>query len=121
MKLKWVTFKVSDLDKSISFYKDLLNLDISAKFGSEEYQIVMLGKAGEAKIELIFESNAKIENPGNGVSIGLEANNLDQLIDVLKEHGYMVSGPMSPNPQMRFFFVQDPDGYTVQLVEQKSN
>jgi len=120
MKLNWVTFMVSDLDKSIFFYRDLLNLDISAKFGNEEHQIVMLGKADEAKVELIFEPNEKIENPGNGVSIGLEADNLDLLICVLKEHGYKASGPISPNPQLRFFFVQDPDGYTVQLIEQKS-
>ena len=119
MKLNWVTFKVSDLDKSIFFYKNLLDLEISAKFGSEGHQIVMLGKEGEAKIELIFESNNIIENPGNGVSIGLEADNLDLLVNVLKEHGYKASDPISPNQHIRFFYVQDPDGYTVQLVEQK--
>jgi lactoylglutathione lyase len=119
MKLNWVTFKVSDLDKSIFFYKDLLNLDIYAKFGSEEHQIVMLGKADEPKVELIFETNTKIENPGNGVSIGLEADNLDQLLDVLIKHGYKPVGPISPNPHIQFFFVQDPDGYTIQLVKQK--
>lgn len=120
MKLNWVTFKVSNLEKNTFFYTELLNLDISTKFGSSEYQIVMLGKADEPKIELIFEPNAKIKNPGNGVSIGLEANNLDQLINVLKEQGYKAAGPISPNPQIRFFLVQDPDGYTIQLVEQKS-
>ena len=118
MKLNWVTLKISDLDKSIFFYNGLLKLDISAKFGTEEHQIVMLGNADETKIELIFEANTKIENPGNGVSIGLEAESLDQLIIILKEHGYKAAGPMSPNPQIRFFFVQDPDGYTIQLVEQ---
>ena len=119
MKLNWVTIKVSDLDKSVYFYKDLLNLKIAEKFGSEDHQIVMLGEADAAKIELIFEPNTKIENPGNGVSFGLEADNLDQLINVLKEQGYAALGPISPMPNIRFFFVQDPDGYTVQLIEQK--
>lgn len=119
MKLNWVTFKVSDLEKSIFFYNHLLNLEIFTKFGGEEYQIVMLGKADGPKVELIFEPNTTIEKPGNGVSIGLEADNLDQLVSVLKEHGFNPAGPMSPNPQIRFFFVQDPDGYTIQLVEQK--
>ena len=102
------------------FYTELLNLDIATKFGSSEHQIVMLGKADEPKVELIFEPNSKIEQPGNRVSIGLEADNLDQLINVLKEQGYKATAPISPNPQIRFFLVQDPDGYTVQLVEQKS-
>ena len=25
--------------------------------------------------------------------------------------------PMSPNPSLQFYFLDDPDGYTVQLVE----
>ncbi len=118
MKFNWVTFKVSDLDKSLYFYKDLLNLEIAARFGTEEHQIVMLGKKDEAKIELICEPNTKIENPGKGVTVGLEADNLDSLVESLKERGLKVSGPISPNPHIRFFFVKDPDGYNIQLVEQ---
>ena len=121
MKLKWVTMRISDLDRSLFFYNGLLNLDVAAKFGNEEHQIVMLGSESESKIELIFEPKMKIENPGNGVSIGLEVVDLDRLIDVLKEHGFKATGPISPNPQMRFFLVYDPDGYTVQLVEQKAS
>lgn len=119
MKLNWVTLRVNDLEKSLFFYTNLLNLGIAAKFGSPEHPIVMLGKANEAKIELIQESHADIDSSGNGVSVGLEADNLDPLIHVLQENGYPADGPISPNPQIRFFFVRDPDGYTVQLVEQK--
>lgn len=119
MKLNWVTLRVSDLEKSLSFYNKLLNVAVSAKFGDENHQIVMLGEADGAKIELISEPHTKIENPGNGVSIGLEPDNLDTLIGILKDQGHKVSGPVSPNPSIRFFFVQDPDGYTIQLIEQK--
>lgn len=120
MKFNWVTIRTSDLERSLSFYMGLLNMELAARFGNEEHQIVMLGKADEAKLELIFEPNTIIENPGKGVSIGLEADNLDQLIAVLSEQGYKAAGPISPNPQMRFFMVQDPDGYMVQLIEQKA-
>lgn len=120
MSLNWVTFKVSDLEKSLQFYTGLLHLEIAAKFGSEEHQIVMLGKVDETKIELICEPNTKLENPGNGVSIGLEIEDLDDFVRVLKEDGKNVVGPISPNQGIRFFFVKDPDGYTVQLVEQNT-
>lgn len=119
MKLNWVTIQVSDLQKSLSFYTNLLNLDIAERFGTSEHQIVMLGKKDEPKIELICEPGKKIENSENGVSIGLEADNLEQLIQVLQENGYHTMGPISPNPNIRFYFVKDPDGYTVQLARQK--
>jgi lactoylglutathione lyase len=118
MKLNWVTLRVSDLEKSLTFYNGLLNVGVSARFGDENHQIVMLGEADAAKIELICEPGAKVENPGNGVSIGLEADDLDKLVGELKDRGYRVTGPVSPNPHIRFFFVQDPDGYSVQLVKQ---
>ncbi|MBU5426406.1 VOC family protein [Tissierella pigra] len=116
MKLNWVTIYVSNLEKSLYFYTKILGLNVSVKFGDENHQIVMLGEADETKIELIFESNTKIENPGKGVSIGLETDNLENLIEELNNIGYKVTGPISPNPHIRFFFVQDPDGYTIQLI-----
>jgi len=119
MKLNWVTINVCDLKKSLFFYTNLLNLDIAGKFGSSDHQIVMLGQKDEAKIELICEANKKIDDLGNGVSIGLEADNLEQLIGVLKENGYKPIGPISPNPRIKFYFVKDPDGYTVQLAKQE--
>ncbi len=117
MKVNWVTIYVSDLEKSLFFYTKLLNLGIAEKFGSADHQIVMLGKKDDTKIELICEAGKKISNPGNGVSIGLEADDLEQLIGALKENGYEPMGPISPNPQIQFYFVKDPDGYTVQLVK----
>lgn len=119
MNLCWVTLKVSNLEKSLFFYTKLLNLGISEEFDGPEHQIVMVGKANETKIELICEPHTKINNPGNGVSIGMEADDLDGLIGILKENGYKTVGPVSPNSHIKFFFVQDPDGYTVQLVKHK--
>ena len=116
MKFKWATFKVANLEKSLFFYNELLGIDIAAKFGSPEHQIVMLGNPQETMVELIFEPGAAI-NTGDGVSIGLEINDMAALLAKLRENGFEAAGPMSPNPQMRFFFVKDPDGYTVQLVE----
>ena len=118
MKLNWVTIKVSDMERSVAFYTEALGMEVASRFGGGGHQIVMLGKADESKVELICDTGAKIESPGNGVSFGLESEDLDALIEVLKAKGCTVSGPVSPNPHIRFFFVKDPDGYTVQLVEQ---
>lgn len=117
MKLNWVTLRVSDLEKSVAFYTESLGMEVTARFGGEGHEIVMLGKEAEAKVELICDSSSKAESAGSGISIGLETTDLDALVEVLKAKGYPVTGPVSPNPYVRFFFVKDPDGYTIQLVE----
>ena len=116
MKFKWATFKVADMEKSLHFYKELLGLNIAMELGTPEHRIIMLGNPQETMIELICAPNAAI-NIGNGVSIGLEIDDMEAQLLKLRENGCAISPPMSPNPQMRFYFVQDPDGYTIQLVE----
>lgn len=116
MKLSWVTFRVHDLEKSVAFYTQSLGMEVAARFGDENHPIVMLGKDDAAKVELIGEPGTVVESPGSGVSIGLKTENLDALIDALKAEGHSVSGPVSPAPHVRFFFVTDPDGYTIQLM-----
>lgn len=118
MICKWTTLQVSNLDDSLKFYKDILKMNIASQFGTENHQIVMLGEQDDAKIELIFEKGVSIDNPGNGVSIGVSVSNLDDLIVTLKSKDIPVKGPIMPNPHIRFFFVKDPDGYTIQLLEE---
>ena len=116
MKFKWATFKVADLEKSLRFYNGILGIGIAMQFGTPEHQIVMLGDAEKTMIELICEPGAEIIT-GDGVSIGLEIDDMEALLAKLQENGYAISPPMSPNPAMTFYFVNDPDGYTVQLVK----
>lgn len=118
MKFKWTTIQVSNLDNSLRFYKDILGMNIAAQFEGGNHPIVMLGEEDGAKIELIPISNENKENLGNGVSIGLAFNNLDDLVDKLKAKDIHVVGPICPIPDIRFFFVNDPDGYTIQLLDE---
>ena len=119
MKLLWVTLHVSDLEKSLAFYTDTLGMEVASRFGGAGHQIAMLGMAGGTKVELICEGNPLPDSPGTGISFGLETGDLDTLAAKLEQAGHIVEGPVSPNSHIRFSFVQDPDGYTVQLVEQK--
>ncbi|MNP50115.1 Glyoxalase-like domain protein [compost metagenome] len=77
----------------------------------------MLGRDGQPKIELIQGSEPALK-PESGVSVGFEAESLDDAIEELSSHGIPVArGPISPNPHLRFFYVLDPDGFEVQIAE----
>ena len=120
MKFMWTTLPVSDMEKSLEFYSGLMGLGPIARMGVPQHQVVMLGKEGETRLELIYEPGRAIpETPGGTISMGYAPENLDEFMAKLGEMGIPAVGPISPSPDIRFFFIKDPDGYTVQLVEQR--
>ena len=115
MKISWTTFKITDMTKSLEFYRDILELPVAGEINAGPRKITFLGEQENA-LELI-EGEGCPENPGEGVSIGIVYDDLEKMIEKIKGLGINVIGPVSPNPHLRFFFVKDPDGYTVQLCE----
>lgn len=118
MTINWTTIHVKDMEASLAFYHGLLGLPVAERFGPPEHEIAMLGPQDGTKLELLC-GGAPIEGPiGLGVSMGFTPDNMGDLLEKLAAAGYAIPEPMSPNPSLRFFFIKDPDGYTVQLVEQ---
>ena len=103
MTFTWTTIHVRDLDQSLAFYHDLLGLPIQERFGPPGHEIAMLGPEEGTRLELIGGGEIPPENMG-------------QLLAALEARAIPIR-PMSPNPALQFYFLEDPDGYTVQLVE----
>lgn len=119
MKNLWTTIKVKDMEESLDFYTNILNLEIHKKMKpSDDMEIVFLCK-GETKLELIYNCNEKIIAYSGNVSTGFSIDSVDEYIKYLKSKGISVlEGPFQPNPNVRFFYINDPNGYKIQLVEQ---
>ena len=50
----------------------------------------------------------------------IPVEDLDQAMEHMKEQGVeIVSGPFQPNPNTRFFFIHDPDGVNLEIIEKK--
>ena len=120
MKFNWVTLSVRDMEESLKFYQGIVGLKIANRFtAGPGMEIVFLGD-GETKVELIYNENESEVEIGKDISLGFEVDSLDQMLEFVKEKGIEVhSGPFQPNPDTRFFFVQDPNGLRIQFVEQK--
>ncbi len=120
MKFAWVTVQVSDMERSVSFYRNLLGLEVDRRMKpGPDMEIVFLG-TGETKVELVRRADNGEISFGNGVSIGFVVPSLEEATAALSELGIAVySGPFQPNPHIRFLYVLDPDGLRVQLVEQR--
>lgn len=118
MTFLWTTLKIADLDRSLHFYHDLLGLPIAERFGPPGHEIAMLGDETGTKLELL--SGPAPAPLGQGVSLGFAPKDLAALLEALRADGIAIPAPVSPDPTLRFYFIQDPDGYTVQLVEHLS-
>lgn len=118
MTFLWTTIQVADLDRSLAFYHDLLGVPLQERFQGTGREIAMLGTAEGTKLELICGGNPPPAPPAPGLSLGLGPENMAQQLERLRQAGYSIPAPVSPNPSLRFYFIPDPDGYTVQLVEQ---
>ena len=118
MKFVWTTIHVSDLDKSIAFYSGLLGLPVLERFQGTGNEIAMLGEETGTHLELLCKPG-RPETVGQGVSIGFAFPDIEAMAETLTAAGCQVTPIISPNPNVKFRFVADPDGYQVQLVERK--
>ena len=118
MKFCWCTITVDNMEDSLKFYQEIVGLSISRRFAAGPgMEISFLGD-GETKVELICNPNHKATNNAGGISLGFEVESVDEMIKFIKEKGLEVdSGPYQPNPHVKFFHVKDPNGVSVQFVE----
>ena len=118
MGILWATFQVNDMEKSLAFYNGILGMPIDERFTAPQdgAEIVMLGEEGSTRLELI--SRGTSETPGQGISIGLPFADIEALGEKLLSEGYTPTPVIEPFPGIKFRFVNDPDGYQIQLVEQ---
>lgn len=118
MKFLWTTLYVKNMEESLRFYQDIVGLTLEKRFGhGPNAEMCFLGD-GETKIELIYQKDCQEIDPGKTISLGFSVASLDEKLDFVKEKGVPVhSGPFQPAPNVRFFFVLDPNGLKIQFVE----
>lgn len=118
MKFCWSTLTVNNMEESLKFYQEIVGLKINRRFNAGPgVEIVFLGD-GETQIELMTSSTGKKVDVGQDISWGFEVESLDDMLALVKEKGIDIhSGPDQPNPHIKFFNVLDPNGLSIQFVE----
>ena len=116
MKMKHITIHTDKLESSIEFYSQVLGLSVQMDMRKNGgMSIVFLSnEEGETAIELIEDKDASYA--GHGISIGFSAENVDVKRRELESAGYSPSPMISPNPHVRFFFIEDPNGVKIQII-----
>ncbi|MEN9837462.1 MAG: hypothetical protein RLZ79_1130 [Pseudomonadota bacterium] len=120
MKYLHTMVRVSDLDRSLAFYRDALGLEeVSRKDVPQgRYTLVFLAAPGDhaAQVELTF--NWDPENYQGGRNFGHLAYGVDNIYascQRLLDHGVTV---LRPPRDGRMAFARSPDGISIELLQQ---
>ncbi|UWF66635.1 MULTISPECIES: VOC family protein [unclassified Brucella] len=116
--------RVLDADKSVAFYNQAFGLDIAERIDFETFTLIYL-RNEEADFEVELTVNKGRTEPYNlGDGYGHLAVAVD---DVGAEHarfrelgfkvGNLVDFRNNGAPLARFFFVEDPDGYKIEVLQ----
>lgn len=116
----WTTINTGDLDKSIYFYQNLLGLELERTVPiNEQMTLVFLKDQNGFEVELIHAKGGEVpvQSAPSNISIGFEVADLSDMAAKLAAAGFPIKrGPMEA-VGIRFFFVEDPNGITVQLLQ----
>lgn len=111
MKMLHVTIQTARFDEEIAFYRDIVGLTIRRDARPGRNMVFL----SDAEIEIIADPAA--DDAGNAhLSVGFRSGGAEALRQALEAKGYAPTPMVSPNPSVKFFFVKDPAGVTVQFM-----
>lgn len=118
MNFCWCTITTGNLVESMKFYTEVVGLSLSTRFSPRPgMEIVFLVDEKGNEIELIsFGDDAEVVEK-KGISIGFEVSSLEDTLALVASKGVAVAEQPVISPVVKYFFVKDPNGVTIQFVE----
>lgn len=127
MRLLHTMLRVGDLQRSIAFYTNVLGMKLLRTSENPEYKysLAFVGygpETEEAVIELTYNWGVESYDMGNAYGhIALSVDNAVEACERIRQNGGNVTreaGPVKGGSTI-IAFVEDPDGYKIELIEAK--
>ncbi len=125
MRLLHTMIRVGDLEASLAFYTGVLGMRLLRRkdYPSGEFTLAFVGYGDEtdaAVIELTYNFGRSAYDKGDGFGhIAIGAPDIGALCEKARKAGYRVTrepGPMKHGGSV-IAFIEDPDGYKIELIE----
>ncbi len=123
MKFLHTMIRVKDIDASLKFYTEVLDMELDKKKRLDDCWLYFLNdKEGTCQIELTYND----ETPEGGYEIGsgfghfaFAVESLDDFSAKIENLGYeYLYEPFDLNGKgTKIAFIKDPDGYEIELIE----
>ncbi|MGF1866988.1 lactoylglutathione lyase [Enterovibrio norvegicus] len=120
--------RVGDLDRSIGFYTDVMGMQLLRKNENEQYEytLAFVGYGDEstgAVIELTYNWGTTEYEQGSAFGhIAIGVDDIYATCDTLRAAGANITREPGPvkGGSTEIAFVEDPDGYKIELIQNKS-
>lgn len=122
MKFLHAMIRVKDVEKSLNFYQNLMNMSIVKKKRLDDCELIYLeDEEHTAQIELTVNDEIPENGYENGNAFGhfaFSVNSMDEFTEKMKTLGYeYLYEPYVIFSGTKIAFVKDPDGNEVELIE----
>ncbi|HMA32355.1 MAG TPA: lactoylglutathione lyase [Casimicrobiaceae bacterium] len=127
MRILHTMLRVGDLQRSIDFYTDVLGMQVlrTTDRPDQKYTLAFVGYGDErsnAVLELTYNYGVDRYDLGSGYGhIAIQVDDAKAACDAVRAKGGTVSrdaGPVKGGTTV-IAFVQDPDGYKIELIERR--
>ena len=127
MRLLHTMLRVGDLDRSIQFYTETLNMKLLRKkdYPDGRFTLAFVGYGDESDqtvLELTHNWDTDRYDQGNGFGhLAIEVEDVYQATARIRQRGGKIireAGPMNAGTTI-IAFVEDPDGYAIELLGPK--
>lgn len=128
MRILHTMLRVGDLDRSIRFYTEVLGMRLLRRrdFPEGKFTLAFVGYADESQsavVELTYNWGVDQYEIGTGYGhIAIEVGDARAACEEVKQRGGRVTreaGPMKGGDRV-IAFVEDPDGYKIELIERRA-
>lgn len=128
MRILHTMLRVGDLDRALAFYVEVLGMrELRRKdYPGGRFTNVFVGYGDEtsaAVLELTHNWDTKSYDPGSGYGhVAIEVDDAYRACEEIQQRGGKVTraaGPMKHGTTV-IAFVEDPDGYKIELVQKKT-
>src|ERR1044071_9075165 len=122
-KLLHTRYRVHDLEKTVSFYRDVLGLEEIRRLTSGRGSQLVFFKAPDSdeEIEICkFDGSGPVMVGPDLTHLAFEVDDLDEFAKKAAAKGYPLSdGPHSTGTG-RIAFIDAPEGYEIELIERRA-
>ena len=119
-RLLHTRYRVHDLEKTVSFYKDVLGLkEIRRHTSVRGSQLVFLKPpGGDVEIEICqFDESGPVQVGPDLTHLAFEVDDLDKFAKHAAARGYPLSDGPHSSGAGKIAFVDAPEGYEIEIIE----